>query len=231
VTRIALIHATPLAIAPINAAFAAAWPEVERMNLLDDSLSADRAAAGALTPSMVRRFGVLARYCVDQGAAGILFTCSAFGPAIEAARSEVAVPVLKPNEPMLIDAIGIATQPGARRRIALLATFAPTIDSLRAEFAALIAARGAAVALATHHVADAMAALDADDGARHDALIAGALDAWDGWRDCDAILLAQFSMARARSAVAAKTPLPVFASPDSAVAAMREAMRPGQSTP
>ena len=220
--RIALIHATPLAIAPVNEAFARLWPAAGRMNLLDDSLSADRAAAGALTDTMIDRFRALAGYCVDQGSAGVLFTCSAFGPAIEAARSAVSVPVLKPNEAMLVEALDLAARGSGR--IALLATFAPTIDSVAEEFRQLSAARGVAAELVTHRVAGAMAALDAGDAARHDALIADALGQWDGWRDCAAVLLAQFSMARARPAVAARAQIPVLVSTDSAVAAMRRAM-------
>lgn len=220
--RIALVHATPLATAPVNEAFARLWPAAGRMNLLDDSLSGDRAAAGALTEAMIARFRTLAHYCVDQGAAGILFTCSAFGPAIEAARSAVAVPVLKPNEAMLAEALDLAAR--GTGRIAMLATFAPTIDSVAAELRSLSAPRGIAVDLRTHHVADAMAALDTGDAQRHDALIAAALDSWDGWRDCDALLLAQFSMARAQSAVAARMRIPVLVSTDSAVTAMRRAL-------
>ena len=40
-TRVALIHALSHSVAPINEAFARDWPEALRMNLLDDSLSAD----------------------------------------------------------------------------------------------------------------------------------------------------------------------------------------------
>src|SRR5438309_11261228 len=98
--RIALIHATPLAMPPIAAAFRAGWPECETMNLLDDTLSADRAKLTHLDAAMYGRFRRLAAYALDHGAAGILFTCSAFGPAIETVAQEVPVPVLKPNEAM-----------------------------------------------------------------------------------------------------------------------------------
>jgi hypothetical protein len=222
VTRIALVHATPLAIAPVNEAFARLWPAAERMNLLDDSLSADRAAAGALTDSMIERFRALAGYCVAHGAAGVLFTCSAFGPAIEAARAAVSVPVLKPNEAMLAEALGLAGRGSGR--IALLATFAPTIASIADEFRQLAAARSVGAELVTHHVAGAMAALDSGNAPRHDALIADALEQWAGWRDCDGILLAQFSMARARAPVAERAGIPVLVSTDSAVVGMRRAM-------
>src|SRR3546814_11622447 len=46
--RIALIHATPVAMRPVHDAFAACWPEAEPVDLLESSLSSDRAAAGSL---------------------------------------------------------------------------------------------------------------------------------------------------------------------------------------
>ena len=51
-TRITLIHALAHSIAPINEALAHDWPEAERMNLLDDSLSADLAAASSIIASL-----------------------------------------------------------------------------------------------------------------------------------------------------------------------------------
>jgi hypothetical protein len=72
------------------------------MHLLDDSLSADLAAGGlGLEAAMHARFERLADYAVDSGAEGILFTCSAFGPCIEAvAKRHAGIPVPKPNEAM-----------------------------------------------------------------------------------------------------------------------------------
>ncbi|HEX2012009.1 MAG TPA: arylsulfatase, partial [Roseateles sp.] len=86
--RIALIHALAHSVTPINEAFARNWPEARLMNLLDDSLSADLADSSAagrgLDAAMFDRFQRLAQYALDSGAQGILYTCSAFGPCIEA---------------------------------------------------------------------------------------------------------------------------------------------------
>ena len=96
--RIALIHALRHSPPPIAAAFRELWPEPHLMNLLDDSLSADLARAGRLTPEMTERFLALARYAKGSGADAILFTCSAFGPCIDAVVRDLApMPVLKPN--------------------------------------------------------------------------------------------------------------------------------------
>lgn len=204
--RIALIHALRHSVDPINTAFDRLWPEPARMNLLDDSLSADLARSGRLDAAMTDRFLALSRYAQGTGADAILFTCSAFGPCIEACAAALApMPVLKPNEAMIEEACA------AGRRIGLLATFAPTLASMPPEFPK-------DVMLVPRLVEGAMAALDAGDVAAHDRLaVAAARDL----AACDAIALAQFSLAHVAEAVAAATRRPVFSTPDSAVRKLR----------
>ncbi len=208
VVRVALIHALAHSVAPINEAMARDWPQASRMNLLDDSLSADLAAGAGLDAAMHQRFQRLAQYAVDCGSRAILFTCSAFGPCIEAvARKHAPMPVLKPNEAMIADAASMGL------RVGLVASFAPTLDSMRPEFPA-------GVELESALAGGALAALDAGDTQRHDALIAQAAREL-ARRGCGVIALAQFSMARARPLVAAQTGLPVLTTVDSAVAALK----------
>ena len=158
--RIAMIHALRHSPPPVEEAFARLWPEAQLMNLLDDSLSADLAREGRLTEAMTDRFLTLARYAVGTGADGILFTCSAFGPCIEACQKALApLPVLKPNEAMIEDAVA------AGGTIALLASFAPTLDSMPREFPASILLR-------PRWIEGALEALDAGDAATHDRLAA-----------------------------------------------------------
>jgi hypothetical protein len=204
--RIALIHALRHSPPPIEEAFGRLWPEPTLMNLLDDSLSADLARDGANKPAMTERFLRLGRYARDTGADGILFTCSAFGPCIDAVKRDLpGIPVLKPNEAMIEEASAHGPH------IGLMATFAPTLASMPAEFPS-------GVTLAPLLIEGALAALDRSDGAEHDRLAA---EAATGLRDCDAIALAQFSLARAASAVAAATGRPVLTTPDSAVRKLR----------
>jgi Asp/Glu/hydantoin racemase len=214
-TRIALIHATPAAVEPIQTAFAQSWAEPDVVNLLDDSLSRDRAKAGALTDSMYGRFDALGAYAMSLGANGILFTCSAFGPAIERVARAVPVPVLKPNEAMFAEAIAIGG------RIGMLATFEPSIASMEEEFKEDVAkAKAAGVTLECGFVPDAMAALLAGSRDRHDELVAQAAGKLS---HCSAIMLAQFSMAPAGDAVRQRlSGMPVLTSPHSAVSAMKK---------
>jgi hypothetical protein len=150
--RIALVHAMRASMAPIGAAFARAWPEAHLAQLLDDALPADLERAGGVDAAMERRFVALARYAVDAGAEAVLFSCSAFGRAIDAARDAVAVPVMKPNEAM----VAAAVADGAP--ILLLATFAPTLDSMLPEFEAEAARQGRVLDLRVAHVPGALAA-------------------------------------------------------------------------
>lgn len=200
--RIALIHALKHSIAPIEAAFAAAWPQARLMNLLDDSLSADLARDGVLNDVMTKRFLALGDYAAGTGADAILFTCSAFGPCIEAvARAHAPMPVLKPNEAMIERAVTMG------KRIGLLSTFPPTLQSMPPEFPP-------SVKVVPKLAESALAALDRGDRATHDRLL---VEASKDLRDCDVIALAQFSIAATAPLVADATGRPVVTTPESAV--------------
>ena len=218
--RICLIHATPLAVEPIQSAFERIWPQARRMNLLDDSLSADRAEAGQLTGPMVRRFEDLARYAQGTGCDAILFTCSAFGPAIEAAARATGLPTLKPNEAMFDQALALH-RAGRELRVGLVATFQASLPSMSAEFEQMARARDIPVALRTVFVPEAMDDLAHGREAAHHRRIAEAARAL---QECDAVMLAQFSMAAARETVQALVPCPVLSSPDCAVQALLQRM-------
>ena len=209
-TCIALIHALVHSIEPVNRAFKRDWPEAKLINLLDDSLSRDLAEGSAgLDEAMYLRFERLAAYAVDNGADAILFTCSAFGPCIESvAGIHSAIPVLKPNEAMIQDA-SRSTGP-----LGLIATFAPTLQSMPSEFPPTVELR---LRLAV----GALEALNAGDCESHDRIISlHAKELAEG--GCKTIALAQFSMARARRACEASSGLQVLTTVDSAVQKMRK---------
>jgi Asp/Glu/hydantoin racemase len=213
--RIVLLHGTPVAMEPIQRAFATRWPEAEIVNLLDDSLSVDRAKDHDLTPRMFERFVELGGYAHRIGAEAILVTCSAFGPAIERMAQELPVPVLKPNEAMFREAIGRG------RRIGMLATFAPSVLTMTEEFEQFVGEAGAKATLETIVVEGAMDALRKGDAARHNELIAARAPEL---AHCDAIMLAHFSTSRALAAVTAAVGTSVLTAPDAAVDRIRAAI-------
>lgn len=211
--RIALVHAMPVAIEPVAQVFREQWPQGRITHLLDDSLPSDLQAAGGITQAMKDRFVTLARYCESCGANAVLFTCSAFGTAIEAAKHAVKVPVLKPNEAMLEEALA------AGSNLALITTFEPSIPSLKKEFEELASSRGIQLKLKTRTVPAALVALQKGHLSEHDSLVAAAAAEMG---HCDALVLGQFSLARAAAGIPKSPGRKVVTSPHSAVTRLKQ---------
>lgn len=221
-TRVGLIHALTESVLPTHRAFRELWPEAYCFDVLDTSLSGDLAAGQRLEDGIAARIRVLADYAAaSRGEAGdtraLLFTCSAFGPAIDAVKEHLSIPVLRPNEA----AFGQALDHG--RKIGLAVTFGPSFSALRDELVAMAAHRGQDVEVIPILVEGALAALKAGDGGRHDRLAAEAC------RDLpalDALILGQFSLARAADAVRTVVEAPVLTTPSSAVLALKNLTSP-----
>jgi Asp/Glu/hydantoin racemase len=218
-SRIVLLHATPVAMQPVHAAFAELWPEAEMVNLLDDGLTIDRAREPELSEEMIERFVRLGRYGHDMGAMGILVTCSAFGPAIERMAAQLSVPVLKPNEAMFESAVGYGPKVG------MLATFGPSVATMTEEFEEYVARTGSHAVLRTVLVDDAIDALRAGDVQRHNELVAARAHEL---KDCHVVMLAHFSTSRAAAAVRERVDVPVLTAPHAAVTRMRKRVEAAQ---
>ncbi|MSP98350.1 MAG: arylsulfatase [Betaproteobacteria bacterium] len=176
--RITLIHAIADAVIPIREALREGWPECLGFDLLDSSLAPDVAAeGGTVTTAMVRRFCTLAEYAASSGphderADAILFTCSAFGPAIDAARRRVKIPVLKPNEAAFEEAFA------AGPRIGLVVTFPPSLPPMLDELHALHGnPDGHPLDVQTHVVPYAFAAMKVGNFTEHNRLLVEAVAA------------------------------------------------------
>ncbi len=206
--RIALIHATVVSMDSTETAFSHLWPEAETFHLLDSSLSTDRANAGKLTDDLSKRIIGMAEYAAERGVDGVLYCCSAFGPAIEAAADANSVPVLKPNEAMFESALDLGGN------LVMLVTFKDSIGSMEQEFAKMKAARGSDATLRSVLVEGARDAIDRGDAETHNRLIA---EAAQKVSDCSAVLLAHFSMDRAHAAVADAIDVPVLSPPSESV--------------
>lgn len=214
--RIALIHALEESVLPIRKAFERHWPEAIRADLLDASLSADLAAEGKLNAAMTDRFITLGRYCASGTGAhdtrAILFTCSAFGPAIEAVKRDLSIPVMRPNEAAFAEALEIGP------RIALVVTFRHSLGPLTTELEQMAAAVGKSVQITPVLAESALPALKAGDGVGHDDAV---LRACTDIGAQDAVVLGQFSLARTAPLLKPRFDCPILTTPDSAVRALR----------
>ncbi|MGQ7844177.1 hypothetical protein ACUNV4_06860 [Granulosicoccus sp. 3-233] len=212
--KVALIHATQVAIDPIHHAMRTLWPDCQAVNLLDDSLSADRAVQkGALSDSLTDRIVAIADYAAGLGSDGVLYTCSAFGSAIDKAASRLSIPVLKPNEAMFEQALDSGD------RIAMLYTFEPARAGMEQEFREMVPSNRPHVSFSSHYVPGAMDALRSADPGTHNRLVATQAARLE---DVDVIMLAHFSTTRAAEAVRQQTRIPVLTSPDCAINKLKD---------
>lgn len=220
--RIVLIHATRVAMAPIETAFACDWPEAETLSILEEGLSIDLAQGRATRDVLDMRIGALADYAMGLEPDAILYTCSAFGNGIERVARRLPIPVLKPNEAMFAQALD------AGQRIAMLYSFAPAAEGMEHEFQEAAALTGAEASIHSVHVPGALDALRSGDADAHDRLVAGAAAGIEG---ADALMLAHFSMSRAAAMARAATPLPVLTSPETAIAALKARLHIEEAAP
>jgi Asp/Glu/hydantoin racemase len=211
--RIALIHAVATAIPPILRAFKEGWPEAQLNNLLDDDLMPAYTREGGLTPLIVERICALALYAVRAGADGILFTCSVFPRAEDLAKQLVRVPLLKPDEAMIVAALDAGT------RIGVVATNPPAAPAATAQLLAGAQARGMEVQVIESVAEGAFAIGNAGDAVTHDRMVVEAAERIAD--QVDVLCLAQVSMALARAAVQARVKVPVLTSPATAVARLK----------
>jgi len=206
--RITLIHAMQSSLDPIERAFAELWPEATCRSILDDALAKDLVSKGHIDSQLTARFCSLGRYAMLDQPQAILFSCSAFGPCIDAVREDLApVPVRKPTDALLFE----LEKTGGR--VGLVAWFAPTLASLMPECPPN-------VVFVPIFVEGAAAAHAVGDWVSHDRLVVEAALSVN----VDTFALAQFSIARAAPALRARTSKRVITSPDCAVLELKHAL-------
>ncbi|MFK4600053.1 aspartate/glutamate racemase family protein [Streptomyces pristinaespiralis] len=220
---VAMIHAVPSGARIAQEAFAREFPQATVWNVMDDRLLDDARAAGGLTDALRRRMLRLIGHVIDGGAKALLLTCSSYGEVVDTARALWDVPVLKSDEAMFRTALA-----GPYRRIAVVASTPPAVPAAVTQLEALVPAVRAdrPVDIVTALSEEAAVADDAEATARH---LADALHAV-GATDVDAVLLAQYSLTRARDALAALVGVPVLDGAGAAARELRAMLAPGERT-
>jgi hypothetical protein len=199
--RIALISATPAAIGPAVAGLAAEFSQAQPWNILDDRLLAD--AADGLTPALAERMRRLIAYAVDNGADGVLLTCSLYGPVVESVTSPV--PVFAPDSAAFQRAADFG-------KVLVVGSFPTAMADSVARFQAY----------APNSEVVGVVAPDAFEVKDPDVLFAALRDACV--EPCDAVLLAQYSLAPAAEKLSAALGRPVVSGPHAAAAALKAAI-------
>jgi len=196
VSTIGFVH-TVLSLPPTFAALAEELvPGADVFHIADETLLGVTRREGKLTATTRRRVLGYVESAADAGADVVVVTCSSIGPAVEASRGFVDVPVLRIDEPMADEAVRLG------RRIGVVATLSTTLDPT----ADLVRRRAEAAGKDVEVVAHLCEGAFGSD--RHDELVREGLRRMSG--EVDVIVLAQASMARV---VEENPPVPVLSSP------------------
>jgi Asp/Glu/hydantoin racemase len=181
-------------------------PGAQIFHIVDETLLGNTRKLGRLTPATRRRVLGYVESAAEAGADLVVVTCSSIGPAVDASREFLDVPVLRIDEPMADEAVRVG------RRIGVVATLSTTLEPT----ADLVARRGVAagedVEVLEHLCDGAFDALSAGDRDRHDELVRTGLRELIG--DVDVVVLAQASMARVVETLdGAERTVPILSSP------------------
>lgn len=184
-------------------------------SLYDDFLATDPARTGKFSAVNHQRLRLDMEAQALTGADIIVVSCSTLSPSVRLLRGEFNIPVVAIDDAMVEEAVRMGT------RIGLLATANSTVEPSASALRAAAAAQGKEISLQILCNEDAIRALKAGDCARHDTLV---LEMADRLQRCDAVVLAQASMAHMEAAVAARTGLPALSSPRRCVEQIRGIM-------
>jgi len=216
--KLALIHTATINASTITQLCKETMPDVEVFNIVDESLLKNTIEAQKLTPTTYRRLASYLESAEAAGADAILVTCSSIGPAVDAARPLVNIPVLRIDQAMADEAVRMGT------RIGVIATLSTTLEPTAAIVQASAAAQGKVIEIVTHLCTGAFEAVTSGDPATHDRLVtAGLKELMD---KVDVIVLAQATMARVVDTLSPEEKrVPILSSPRLGVAAASAMMK------
>ncbi|MFW6208506.1 MAG: aspartate/glutamate racemase family protein [Spirochaetota bacterium] len=103
--KVGVIHTFLYSVEDLKALFAEIIPEVEMVNIIDDSLLKEVLANGEPTPAVIRRICNYAQELEKLGCDVILNQCSSVGEASEVAQKLISIPYVKVDAPMAREAV------------------------------------------------------------------------------------------------------------------------------
>ncbi|MDY7029148.1 MAG: aspartate/glutamate racemase family protein [Spirochaetota bacterium] len=103
--KVGVIHTFLYSVEDLKSLFAEILPEVEMVNIIDDSLLKEVLANGSPTNAVVRRICNYAQELEQLGCDAILNQCSSVGEVSEIAQKLIAIPYVKVDAPMAREAV------------------------------------------------------------------------------------------------------------------------------
>lgn len=225
--KAALLHTVPALEPVFDELVLAERGDLELVHAADPELLSSAIDHG-MTDELRERVAAHIERLAASGAEAILVTCSSIGEAVEAAAAHASVPVLRVDAPMAREAAAIAASAAASQGrqgvIAVLATLHATLVPTGNLVRSAVDASSADSRVTATVVAGAAAARAGGDNARHDRLVAEAIQRVAA--EADVVVLAQASMAQAVAGVVLD--IPVLSSPTGGAASLVAALGGGR---
>jgi Asp/Glu/hydantoin racemase len=216
--KVAFIHTSPPAIAPLMQFYGEAAPELEITNLLDDGLLRFLSASN-LSSAQERLSDMITTASRVYDAELAMVTCSSVSKEmVQQLDAEFDLPVLKIDYPMARRAVR-----AGGKRIGVAATFAPTLVPTCKLLSEAAAEAGTEIEIIREVSTDAYKALLAGDTSSHDALLLDVVKRLEQ-QQVAVIVLAQVSMARILPQLEGRTSVPVLSSLHTSLEAIRAAL-------
>lgn len=185
--RVGVVHTFLYSVEDLKAQFRAQLPEVEMINIIDDSLLEEALANGTITPGIIARMCDYYQNLQDLGCVCALNQCSSVGEASDVAGRLVSYPIFKIDRPMAKRACELG------QRIAVIATACSTVEPSSRLVETEAAKMGKKVTVDRCFVEGAYDfLLKTGDKQRHNEMVVAKVE--EAARDHDVVVLAQGSM-------------------------------------
>ena len=127
--KMAIIHTSAVSLQDLTALCQAIMPEVEIINIIDDSLLAEVKRNNGITPAVISRMCRYVQSAESLGVDLIFNQCSSAGEAFAIASRCTAIPTLRVDEPMAEKAVSLGARIGVIATVA--STVKPSCDLIR----------------------------------------------------------------------------------------------------
>ena len=128
--RLAIIHTVSWYNKSVIEPFAEPWlkenPDVEIINIMDDSLLSESLPNGGPTKEVIRRMVLYYQAAEATGADVLMCSCTTMGPGTRAARQMISKPIFNIDEPMAREAVAKG------KKLGILATVPTSAPATRA---------------------------------------------------------------------------------------------------
>ena len=120
--KVGVVHTFLYSVEDIKEQFKKQLPEVEMVDIIDDSLLEEALANKGITPGIISRMSDYYSNMQELGCACCLNQCSSVGEASDIAGKLINIPIVKIDEPMAKKAVELGS------KIAVIATAISTVE-------------------------------------------------------------------------------------------------------